>query len=406
MKNKPSLSIFYQFDPWSSSIGGIQTFICSFLKYAPPEFEVRFIGTGSNNAVIGKWQEREFAGRKIKFFPLIRVENDDIRRIVPTTLKYTAALFQHNFSSDFMHFNRMEPALAASSWQGEKILFVHNDIQKQMSSIEGNNAILWQKFPRLYFALEGFLIKQFNHIYSCHSETAEFYQQKYSDLAPSISYLKNTVDQEVFYPVDDKEAEAKLLAGEMGLNKNTRFVLFAGRLHPQKDPLLLLKAFAVLEEPNVHLLIAGAGELEAEIQTEIVNRGLSDQVTMLGALPQAELAKLHRVSSVFVLSSVYEGLPLTVLEALSSGTPVVTTNSGETPKFLTTDSGIICQERTPRAIANALTEVLQNLSKYPSSSCVRTAKPYSAKTVVTEVYQAMFQKWEAKYAASKTLVSI
>jgi glycosyltransferase involved in cell wall biosynthesis len=406
MKKKPSLSIFYQFDPWSSSIGGIQTFICSFLKYAPPEFEVRFIGTGGTRAVIGQWQEREFAGREVKFFPLIQVENDDIRRIIPTTLKYTAALLKRNFSSDFMHFNRMEPALAASSWRGEKFLFVHNDIQKQMSSSDGHNAILWQKFPRLYFALEGLLIKQFDHIYSCHSETAEFYQQKYLDLAQSISYLKNTVDEEVFYFVEDQEAPAQKLAVEMGLNQNTRFILFAGRLHPQKDPLLLLKAFAILAEPNVHLLIAGAGELATEIQTEITNQGLANKVTMLGAVPQAELAKLHRVSSVFVLSSVYEGLPLTVLEALSSGTPVVTTNSGETPKFLTADSGIVCYERTPKAIAAALTEVLQNPAKYPGSACVLTAKPYSAKTVVTEVYQDMFQRWEAKNASAKTLVSI
>ena len=117
---KPTLTIFYQFNPWNSSIGGIQTFICSFLKYTPPEFEVRLVGTGGKNAAIGIWQEKEFAGRKIKFMPLIRVENDDIRHLIPTTLKYTAALFKHNFASDFMHFHRIEVALAAYGWQGEK----------------------------------------------------------------------------------------------------------------------------------------------------------------------------------------------------------------------------------------------------------------------------------------------
>lgn len=405
MKNKPTLTIFYQFDPWRSSIGGIQTFICSFLKYASPEFEVRLVGTGDKDAAIGKWTEKEFAGRAVKFMPIIRVERDDVRKLIPTTLKYTAALLQHNLASDFMHFNRLEIALATRSWQGEKTLFVHNDIQKQMSSSDGNNAIVWQKFPRIYFALEKFLIEQFNHIYSCHTETAQFYQQKYPNLAQSISYLKNTVDEQIFYPLySEKQVQSQTLAQEMGLVKNTRFVLFAGRLHPQKDPLLLIDAFASLnsnEETDIHLLMAGAGELEAEIRVEIAKNGLKEKVTMLGAVTQVELARLHRISSVFVLSSVYEGLPLTVLEALSSGTPVVTTNSGETPKFLGQDSGIVCYERTPEAIAAALAKILHSPNLYPSTACVRTAKPYSAKSVVSEVYQNMFERWESSGSSSR-----
>lgn len=406
MKNKPTLSIFYQFNPWSSSIGGIQTFICSFLKYAPSEFEVRLIGTGDKDTVIGKWQEKEFAGRKIQFMPLIKIVNDDVRHLIPTTLKYTAALLKHNFASDFMHFYRIEAALATSNWQGEKTLLVQNDIQKQMDPIAGNNAILWQKFPGVYFALEGWLIKQFDYIYSCHTQTAEFYQQKYPQLADHTNYLKNTVDEDRFYPLDfeTKREQQRALATEMGLPEDTRFILFAGRLHPQKDPLLLIETFAVLKQPNVHLLMAGAGELKSQIEAKIEDLGLSQQVTMLGAVTQEKLAKLHQTSDVFVLSSVYEGLPFAVLEALSCGTPVVTTNSGETPDFLTNDSGIVCNQRTPQAIAAALRQVLQHPANYPPAACVRTAKPYSAKTVVGEVYQKMLERWEQS-STSNTLAN-
>ena len=402
-KRKPILTIFYQFNPWYSSIGGIQTFICSFLKYAPPEFEVRLVGTVGKDSAIGIWQEKEFASRKIKFMPLIKVENDDVRHLIPTTLKYTAALFKHNFASDFMHFHRIEAALATYRWQGEKTLFLHNDIRKQMDSTAGNNAILWQKFPQVYFALESLLIKQFNYIYSCNSETAKFYQQKYPILAKYIQYLKNTVDEEIFYPLSfaEREHKRKTLAREIRLPETTRFVLFAGRLHPQKDPLLLIDAFAVLDRPNIHLLIAGAGELERELKIKIDSLGLSKRVTMLGAVPQPKLAALHQLSSVFVLSSVYEGLPLAVLEALSCGTPVVTTDSGETPEFLTTDSGIVCRARTPQIIAQALRKILQNPEEYPATACARTAKPYSAKAVVEDVYQSMYQRWESIDSSNK-----
>lgn len=403
MNNKPKLSIFYQFNPWRSSIGGIQTFICSFLKYAPPEFEVRLIGTGGNDAAIGKWTEKEFAGRAIKFLPVIKVEDDDVRHLIPTTLRYTSALPKYDLSSDFMHFNRLEPALAAYKWQGEKTFFMHNDLQKQMNAKQGNNAILWQKFPSLYFALESRLIQQFDWIYSCHTETAQFYQEKYPAIAARVSYLKNTVDEEIFYALDfeSKRQRKKALAQEMGLSQSTKFVLFAGRLHPQKDPLLLIEAFALLDKTNVHLLIAGAGELKSAIEAKVAQHGLTGQVTLLGAVPQAMLAGLHQLSDVFVLSSVYEGLPLTVLEALSCGTPVVTTNSGETPNFLSVDSGIVCEKRTPKAISNALDQVLENPTQYSSANCVLTAKPYSAKTVVGRVYQDMYERWEYSNAAGK-----
>ena len=394
LNGKPILTIFYQFNPWHSSIGGIQTFICSFLKFAPPEFEVRLVGTGGKDSAIGIWQEQEFAGRKIKFFPLIEIENDDVKHLIPTTLKYTAALLKHNFASDFMHFHRIEAALAAYRWQGEKTLFLHNDIRKQMDSSAGNNAILWQKFPAIYFVLENLLIKQFSNIYSCNSETAEFYRQKYPNLDKFIKYLKNTVDREIFYPLSssDKEQKRKALAKEIELPETTRFILFAGRLHPQKDPLLLIEAFAGLNLSHIHLLIAGTGELENQLREKINRLDLSKQVTMLGAVPQPKLAALHQLSSVFVLSSVYEGLPLAVLEALSCGTPVVTTDSGETPEFLTTDSGIVCRARTPQAIAKALSQILQNPEEYPATACVRTAKPYSAEAIVTNVYQSMYQR--------------
>jgi glycosyltransferase involved in cell wall biosynthesis len=393
---KPVLTIFYQFNPWQSSIGGIQTFICSFLKYAPKEFEIRLVGTGEPNSRIGLWQEREYAGRSIQFMPLIAIEDDNVRSLIPTTLKYTAALLGRNFSSDFMHFHRIEANLAALNWSGEKILFVQNDIQKQMDPVAGNNAILWQRFPAAYFALESFLIGQFDRIYACHTQSVEFYQQRYTAIAERFSYLKNTVDEEIFYPLNAREKEAKrqALAKKMDLPEETRFLLFAGRLHPQKDPLLLIRSLAILDEPNVHLLIAGEGELAEELQTDITRSGLSGRVTMLGAVPQTQLAELHQLSNAFVLTSAYEGLPFVVLEALACGTPIVTTDCGETPQFLTSDSGIVCRERTPQVIARGLRQVLQHPENYPVDSCVRTAQPFSARTIVTDVYQEMLQRWQ------------
>ncbi|MCL1472402.1 glycosyltransferase family 4 protein [Argonema antarcticum] len=403
--NKPVLTIFYQFNPWHSSIGGIQTIIRNFVKYAPSEFEVRLVGTGheEQHLGLGKWHEAELGGRAIRFMPLFNIKDDNVRRLIPTTIKYTAALLGRNLASDFMHFHRLEPSVAALKWRGEKALFIHNDIHKQMSSGGGKDAIAWRYLPAAYFAIERLLITQFSQIFSCNTESAQFYQQRYPELADRVSYVKNTVDNEVCYPLtwEEREGRRRKEAIRMGKPENTQFVLFAGRLHPQKDPILLLRSLPALNEPKVHLLIAGDGDLKDEVSSEIDRLGLCDRVTMLGPIDQAELAQLQRIASVFVLTSAYEGLPVVVLEALACGTPIVTTRCGETPKLLTPNSGVVCEDRTPVAVADALRKVLLKPGDFPVEACVKAAKPYSASAVVGAIYNEMLNRWEQRNSQSQ-----
>ncbi|MBW4643048.1 MAG: glycosyltransferase family 4 protein [Goleter apudmare HA4340-LM2] len=400
---KPVLTIFYQFNPWQTTIGGIQTLISLFIKYAPREFEVRLVGTAKDRSQpILEWREAEFAGREISFLPLFAIENDNVRHLIPTTVKYTAALMGRCFASDFMHFHRLEPTLATRDWQGEKTLFIHNDIYTQMQAAGDKKAILWRRFPKAYFALESSLVQQFSQIFSCNSDSVQLYRQRYPSVSDRVSYIKNCFDNEIFFPWSRQEQETKRqeLAKGLGLLEETQFILFAGRLHPQKDPILLVRAYAALKAPHTHLLIAGDGELAPAVRAEIEHLGISRHVTLLGALKQAELAHLHRVASVFVLSSAYEGLPLVVLEALASGTPVVTTYTGETPKLLTDDSGVVCTERTPDCIAQGLYQVLLHPESYPSESCVRVAHPYAARTVISNVYSEMLNRWELRHPSA------
>lgn len=397
--SKPILTIFYQFNPWHSSIGGIQTVIKNFVKYAPDEFEVRLVGTANEqHQPLGTWQEAELAGKLIKFMPVLYLENDDVRKRVPTTIRYTAALFGRQLASDFMHFHRLEPTVAAVNWTGEKTLFVHNDIHKQMGSQGGKDAIAWRYLPAAYFAIERLLVNQFSQILSCNTESTKLYQELYPKIADKVKYVKNTVDNEICYPLswDEKERERRMLAQQMGKAEDTKFVLFAGRLHPQKDPILLVQSIAALNDPNIHLLIAGDGDLRTQVSSEIDRLKLQQQVTMLGAINQTELAKLQRISSAFILTSAYEGLPLVVLEALACGTPIVTTRCGETPNLLSPNSGVICEERTPAAIADALGKILYNPGDYPIEACVQAAAPYSAQAVVGDIYQDMLSRWQQR----------
>lgn len=401
---KPILTIFYQFNPWNSSIGGIQTVIKYFLKYASEQFQVRLVGTGQPGDEIGTWQTKEYAGQSIQFMPLIELADDNVRHLIPTTLRYTTALIGRNFDSDFMHFHRLEYALAAFGWSGEKTFFLHNDIRKQMNRDICKDAFLWQKFPQGYFALESLLIRQFDRIYSCHTESRQFYQQQYPALSDRIEYIKNTVDWELFFPLTPmaKNLKRQQLAKELTLTEDTRFILYVGRLHPQKDPLLLIRAFANLKQSNLHLLIAGEGELKADLEAEVQRHDISDRVTMLGTVDANKIGNLYRLSDVFVLSSAYEGSPLSVLEALACGTPVVSTKCGEIPLILTPESGFICLDRQSQTLAEGLMTVLSNPDAYPVEACLNAAQPYSAKTIVSQIYQSMLTIWQTQNSTAQS----
>jgi glycosyltransferase involved in cell wall biosynthesis len=396
--NQPTLTIFYQFDPWNSSIGGIQTVIKYFLKYASEDFQVRVVGTGQPGDKIGTWQTRDYAGNPIQFMPLIELADDNVRHLIPTTLRYTAALLCRDFASDFMHFYRLEYALATFNWKGEKTLSIQNDTRKQMDANTCNDAILWQKFPQAYYALESLLMRQFERVYSCHTDSLAFYRQQYPNLSDRFKHLKNTVDLELFYPLEPSEkiARAQALAQKLKLPENTRFALCVNRLHPQKDPLLLIQAFARLQQPEVHLLIAGDGELRELVTEEIKRLGVEDRITLLGLVAPEEVAELYRLSSVFIVSSAYEGVPIVALEALACGVPVVGTECGEIPLIVTEESGLVCGDRKPETMTNALTRVLSNPNAYPIDACIRAARSYSAESVVSQVYQSMLATWQTQ----------
>ncbi len=400
---KPVLTIFYQYDPWNATIGGIQTIIGSCLKYAPEDFRLRVVGITSDRTLkTGVWHENQLKGREVLFMPLFYIEDDNRRHWIPTTLRYTLALMKKHLASDFMHFHRLEPGLAALRWSGKKTLFVHNDIHRQVMSTrqpgdkQETAGILWRKLPQAYLALERFLLPGFSQILSCNSESKQFYCDRYPDLAHRVALVRNTVDNDLFKPLppEIEETTRYAFSQRLGLPLNTQYILFAGRLHPQKDPLLLIQSLAQIRIPHVHLLIAGDGELREAAEAEAQRLGVASAVSFLGAVPQEELIQLHQIAQVCALTSQYEGLPLVVLEALACGTPVVSTRCGETPKLLSEKSGIVCDERTPEAIAHALSQVLEHPELYPASACVLDAKPYQAKQVVGELYEQMWLQWK------------
>jgi glycosyltransferase involved in cell wall biosynthesis len=142
---------------------------------------------------------------------------------------------------------------------------------------------------------------------------------------------------------------------------NHQFVLYVGNIKPHKNLVRLIEAFAELRRrgfDELKLLIIGdeISRLPA-LRRAVHSYKLHKHVRFLGYLEDETLASLYRLASVFVFPSLYEGFGLPPLEAMASGTPVVTSNVSSLPE-VTGDAAVLVDPYSVESIVEGIARVL------------------------------------------------
>jgi len=138
-------------------------------------------------------------------------------------------------------------------------------------------------------------------------------------------------------------------------------LLFVGRLRLRKGVEVLLAALARLaaEGSRPRLLVAGDGEHRATLEAETARLDLGGQVVFLGRRGAGEVAALLAGCRGLVVPSIYEGMPLVVLEAMAAGKPVIASAVSGIPEVvLDGTTGWLVPPEEPEALARALAELL------------------------------------------------
>ena len=139
------------------------------------------------------------------------------------------------------------------------------------------------------------------------------------------------------------------------------FILYTGNIKPHKNVDRLIEAYALLRQrgyENVRLLIIGEEISRFPGLRRLVHRHqLHGQVRFFGFVPDATLAVLYRLASVFVFPSLYEGFGLPPLEAMATGVPVITSNVSSLPEVVG-DAALLIDPLDSQAIADAIARVL------------------------------------------------
>ena len=172
--------------------------------------------------------------------------------------------------------------------------------------------------------------------------------------------LRNGVDLQLFQPVAREAVRARL-----GL---TRFTLLAvGHLVPVKAQELAVAAMTQL--PDAQLLIAGNGPNRSMLEQLARELGLLDRVTLLGAVPHAQLRDYYGAADALVLPSEREGWANVLLEAMACGTPVIASRVWGTPEVVAApEAGLLMAERSAAGLADAVRALR---AAYPDRAATR-----------------------------------
>jgi len=157
--------------------------------------------------------------------------------------------------------------------------------------------------------------------------------------------------------VTETQSEAR---AELGLEADKRYVLTICRLVVWKGVDFIQRALVDLPK-DVHLLVAGDGELQEQWTALSTELGIEDRVTFLGNVPHARIPLYIRAASLFVLNSEYEGLSHTLLEVASLGTPIVCTGVCGNPEVVEHEvNGLLVQPKSPEELGPAMMRVLDD----------------------------------------------
>lgn len=199
------------------------------------------------------------------------------------------------------------------------------------------------------------------------------------------------VDEKRYFPVD--EEKKRRLRQQMGYGENQKLLLCVGELLSNKNQKMAIRAMKYIKEqyPDAVLFIAGNGPEKDNLKAEIMACDVENNVKMLGYC--THLQDYQHIVDVLVSCSYREGLPLNIVEAMLSGTPVVaSTNRGHKELIQDGKTGFLVSVNDDRAMADRVLELINDnvIAEQMRQSAFQYAKYFSFTVVKKELEEIYF----------------
>lgn len=204
-----------------------------------------------------------------------------------------------------------------------------------------------------------------------------------------IATIANGIDESVYnirINIEDKKRE-------LGVKENGLVIGLGVRLSEQKGITYLLKAMPLIIEefPDVTLVIAGIGECERSLKREVNELGIENNTIFIGA--RLDMQEVLKVFDLYVLPSLYEGLPMVLLEAMAAGCPIVATNvGGNSLAIKHGENGSLVESMNPAILADEVIFLLKDVklrAQYVNKGYEIIRNKFSAR-IMTKQYEKLY----------------
>jgi glycosyltransferase involved in cell wall biosynthesis len=212
----------------------------------------------------------------------------------------------------------------------------------------------------IFFLLERIAVSKVDHFIVVDKKNEEYFKNKYPKYSSKIIRIPIGIDFERFIPLNKDMCRKKY-----GFPEENKIILFIGRLEEEKNLKLLLDAFKIISRRNAQdiLLIIGSGSLEGELKSYALLEGLNN-VVFYGALPYEEIPYIINCSNLLVLTSIFEGSPTVIKEALACNVPVVSTNCGDVEEVIRDLENCFISPYNATDFANSVIQSLSDNNLY------------------------------------------
>jgi glycosyltransferase involved in cell wall biosynthesis len=161
-----------------------------------------------------------------------------------------------------------------------------------------------------------------------------------------------------------------------------------GRLDRQKNPLDFIRAAAIVADsyPKAQFLIVGDGSLRSECENLINELNMKDKVLLLGY--RNDVARILPILTITAMSSLWEGLPIAFLEAMSAGKPIVANDvDGASDVVINGETGFLVPPRQPSKMAERILYLLDNdsLCKKMGDVAQQRSNDFSVQRMVRQI---------------------
>lgn len=175
-----------------------------------------------------------------------------------------------------------------------------------------------------------------------------------------ISIIRNSVDVQRYGHNFDRDH----IRGELGFSEKEQIGVVVATFKRQKGHRYLIEAASELADqfPNFHLLFLGDGELRSEMESLVGELGLEKRIHFLGT--RSDVPSILAASDLFILPSLWEGLPMALIEAMASELPVVATRvSGTNEVMIEDETGIVVEPGDSHMLAEGIKKILDDPNK-------------------------------------------